>query len=48
MTDEEMLLKSYEYFHKNKLEIRKRKDEVSAHSREADMGPAIRILKFFS
>ncbi|MBQ9543581.1 MAG: NAD(P)-dependent oxidoreductase [Clostridia bacterium] len=47
MTDEEMLLRSYEYFHKNKEEIRNRKD-VSAHSREADMGLAIRILKFFS
>lgn len=48
LMDEEMLLKSYEYFHKNKQEIRKRKDEVSAHSREADMGLAIRVLKFFS
>ena len=42
-----MLLKSYVYFHKNKQEIRNRKD-VSAHSREADMGLAIRVLKFFS
>ena len=48
LTDEEMLLKSYDYFHRNKEDIRNRKDEVSAHSREADMGLAIRILKFFS
>ena len=48
LKDEEMLLKSYEYFHRNKKEIRGRKEEVSAHSREADMGLAIRILKFFS
>ena len=49
MTNEEMLLKSYEYFHKNKEEIRNRNDEdVSAHNREADMGLAIRVLKFFS
>lgn len=47
LKDEEMLLKSYEYFHRNKQEIRNRKD-VSAHSREADMGLAIRVLKFFS
>jgi len=49
MTNEEMLLKSYEYFHKNKEEIRNRSgEEVSAHNREADMGLAIRVLKFFS
>lgn len=48
LMDEEMLLKSYIYFHKNKQEIRNRKGEVSAHSREADMGMAIRVLKFFS
>lgn len=47
LTNEEMLLKSYEYFHQNKEEIRNRKD-VSAHNREADMGLAIRVLKFFS
>ena len=49
LTNEEMLLKSYEYFHKNKEEIRQRDgDDVSAHNREADMGLAIRVLKFFS
>lgn len=47
LMNEEMLLRSYEYFHKNKEEIHNRKD-VSAHNREADMGLAIRILKFFS
>ena len=47
LKNEEMLLKSYEYFHKNKEEIKNRKD-VSAHNREADMGLAIRVLKFFS
>lgn len=49
LMNEEMLLKSYEYFHKNKEEIRNRNGEdVSAHNREADMGLAIRVLKFFS
>ena len=47
LKNEEMLLRSYEYFHKNKEEIHGRKD-VSAHNREADMGLAIRILKYFS
>lgn len=47
LMDEEMLLKSYEYFHDNRQEIHARKD-VSAHSREADMGLAIRVLKLFS
>ena len=47
LMNEEMLLKSYDYFHKNKEEIRNRKN-VSAHNREADMGLAIRVLKFFS
>ena len=37
----------YEYYHKNREEIHNRKD-VSAHNREADMGLAIRVLKFFS
>lgn len=49
LMNEEMLLRSYEYFHKNKEEIENRKEgEVSAHNRAADMGLAIRILKFFS
>ena len=49
LKDEEMLLRSYIYFHNNKQEIRNRdKNDVSAHSREADMGLAIRVLKFFS
>lgn len=47
LKNEEMLLRSYEYFHKNREEIHGRKD-VSAHNREADMGLAIRLLKFFS
>jgi len=49
LKNEEMLLKSYEYFHRNREEIQKRSEsDVSAHNREADMGLAIRILKFFS
>ena len=47
MMNEDMLLRSYEYYHKNREEIHNRKD-VSAHNREADMGLAIRVLKFFS
>ena len=47
LKNEDMLLKSYEYYHKNREEIHNRKD-VSAHNREADMGLAIRVLKFFS
>lgn len=47
LMNEEMLLKSYNYFHENKQEIKHRKN-VSAHNREADMGLAIRVLKFFS
>ncbi|MBQ8980426.1 MAG: NAD(P)-dependent oxidoreductase [Eubacterium sp.] len=47
LKNEEMLLKSYNYFHENKEEIKNRTN-VSAHNREADMGLAIRILKFFS
>ena len=47
LKNEEMLLKSYEYYHMNKDEIKSRTN-VSAHRQEADMGLAIRILKFFS
>ena len=47
MKNEDMLLRSYEFYHKNREEIHNRKD-VSAHNREADMGFAIRVLKFFS
>jgi len=47
LKNEDMLLRSYEYYHKNREEIHNRKD-VSAHNREADMGFAIRVLKFFS
>ena len=47
MKNEDMLLRSYEFYHKNREEIHNRKD-VSAHNREADMGLAIRVLKFFS
>lgn len=45
--NEDMLLIAYEYYHKNREEINQRKD-VSAHNRAADMGFAIRVLKFFS
>lgn len=46
ITNEMMLLKSYEYFHQNREEIHTRKN-VSAHSKNAKMG-VIRILKWFS
>ena len=45
-SNEEMMLAAYEYYHKNKDEILKRKD-VSAHSSVAKMG-VIRLLKWLS
>ena len=45
LTNEEMLLKSYLYYHNNRKEIESRKD-VSAHNKNAKMG-VIRILKWF-
>lgn len=44
LSNEEMLLKSYNYYHSNRKEIESRKD-VSAHNRNAKMG-VIRILKW--
>jgi nucleoside-diphosphate-sugar epimerase len=46
LTNEEMLYRSYEYFHKNREEILNRK-QVSAHKQAAEMG-IIRVLKWFS
>jgi len=46
LTNEEMLFKSYQYYHQNIAEIRSRKD-VSAHKQVADMG-IIRLLKWMS
>lgn len=45
LSNEEMLYKAYEYYHKNKDEILNRKN-VSAHKSVAKMG-IIRILKWF-
>lgn len=45
LTNEEMLLKAYEFYHQNKKEILKRKD-VSAHNSVAKMG-IIKLLKWF-
>lgn len=44
LSNEEMLLKSYNYYHCNRKEIENRKD-VSAHNKNAKMG-VIRILKW--
>ena len=44
LTNEEMLLKSYNYYHQNRKEIESRKD-VSAHNKNAKMG-IIRLLKW--
>ena len=44
VSNEEMLLKSYKYYHNNRKEIENRKD-VSAHNKNASMG-VIRILKW--
>ena len=46
LKNEEMLLKSYEFYHKNRGEISSRKN-MSAHKTSAKMG-IIRILKWFS
>ena len=45
LKNEEMLYRSYEYYHKNRKEIEGRKD-VSAHNRNAKMG-IIKVLKWF-
>lgn len=45
MTNEEILLKAYNYYHKNKEEISHRKN-VSAHNQNAKMG-VIKVLKWF-
>jgi len=46
LTNEEMLYKSYKYYHDNRKEIYSRKD-VSAHKQAAKMG-VIRLLKWVS
>ncbi len=46
LTNEQMLLKSYEYFHRNRAEIASR-TEASAHRKVTPMG-VIRVLKWFS
>lgn len=46
MTNEEMLLRSYEYYHENRREIENRKN-VSAHRKGAKMG-IIRLIKWLS
>lgn len=45
MTNEEILLKAYNYYRKNKEEISRRKN-VSAHNQNAKMG-VIKVLKWF-
>ena len=44
LSNEEMLLKSYLYYHDNRKEIETR-DNVSAHKKNADMG-VIKLLKW--
>jgi dTDP-D-glucose 4,6-dehydratase len=46
LTNEEMMYKAYEYFHKNREDVRMRRD-VSAHKQTAQMG-IIKLLKWFS
>jgi|GEM_PF-126113 UDP-glucose 4-epimerase len=46
LTNEEMLFKSYDFYHQNRQEIEQRKN-VSAHNRSAKMG-VIKILKWIS
>ncbi len=45
LSNEEMLYKAYMYYHNNRHEIESRKD-VSAHRKNAEMGIAIRFLKW--
>ena len=45
LRNEEMLLRAYDFYHKNKKEILDRKN-VSAHNSVAKMG-VIKILKWF-
>lgn len=44
LLNEEMLLKSYKYYHENRKEIESRSN-VSAHNKNAKMG-VIRLLKW--
>ena len=44
LSNEKMLMKAYDYYHKNRKEIEER-DEVSAHKKNAKMG-VIKILKW--
>jgi len=46
LTNEQMLAKAYDYYHKNRSDIESRTD-VSAHKQAAKMG-VIRLLKFLS
>ena len=46
LTNEEMMLRAYNYYHQNKQEILHRKN-VSAHSSVAKMG-IIRLIKWLS
>lgn len=46
LTNEEMLLRAYEYYRRNRREIAARKD-VSAHRKQAEMG-IIRLVKWLS
>ena len=46
LKNEEMLLKAYDFYHRNKEEIKRRKN-VSAHNASAKMG-IIRLLKWLS
>ena len=46
ITNEEMMYRAYEYYHKNAADIKSRTD-VSAHKQAAKMG-VIRLLKWLS
>jgi UDP-glucose 4-epimerase len=47
LTNEQMMVEAYRYYAALRAEIHARKDDVSAHSRPAQMG-IIRLLKWFS
>jgi hypothetical protein len=47
LTNQQMMVKAYQYYSERRKEIDARGQEVSAHSRPATMG-AIRLLKWLS
>ena len=47
LTNEQMLLKAYDYYHEHRKDIENRGDEVSAHKQATKMG-VLRLVKWLS